>query len=370
MKVSDLPDSLPESGILEPAALKLVAGLAESGAARLGDPAALAHMDPPPPPIAATLAGLNAGLNQNLLHPDLSPFATEAERRVIAWLAPPFGMVTGQICAGSSIANLTALWCARESGARRVVASGDAHLSIRKAAHILAMPFEAVPVDAAGRLDPAHLPPTRDAVLVLTAGTTGRGVIDALGPAEAAWLHVDAAWAGPLRLTRHGARLDGIDHADSVAISAHKWLFQPKDSALILFADPAAPDAISFAGGYLAAPNVGVQGSRGAAAIPLLGTLLAWGRAGLAERIERCIAIGDDLAGRLAHDARVELKQFPETAVLTWRPSQGDPEATLGRLGRTASRTRIDGETWVRHAVANPFADIDLVWARIGAALG
>jgi hypothetical protein len=70
---------------------------------------------------------VTVGLNQNLLHPDLSPFATEAERRAIAWLAPPFGTVTGQICAGSSIANLTALWCARESGARRVVGSAERH---------------------------------------------------------------------------------------------------------------------------------------------------------------------------------------------------------------------------------------------------
>ena len=54
--------------------------------------------------------------------------------------------------------------------------------------------------------------------------------------ATAKWVHLDASWAGPLRLSLlHCHLFDGIEKADSVAISAHKWLFQPKDSALVLF---------------------------------------------------------------------------------------------------------------------------------------
>lgn len=370
MTSPDLPDRLPEQGISEVAALRLVGGLAEERAARLGAPMALAHMDPPTPDIAARLAGLNARLNQNLLHPDLSPFATEAERRVIDWLAPVFGMSVGHMCAGSTIANLTALWCAREQGARRVIASADAHLSVAKSAHILGLPFQTVPVDSHGRLDRAQMGETADSALVLTAGTTGRGVIDDLGPMHAAWLHVDAAWAGPLRLTRFRDRLDGIERADSIAISAHKWLFQPKDSAMVLFADARTQDSVSFGGAYLATPNIGVQGSRGAAAVPLLGTLLAWGRTGLAARIEHCMEIAGMLAQRLSEDARAELKQAPDTAVLTWRPRTRDAIAVLQRLGPTASKTAIDGQTWLRHVAANPGADLELIWARIDAALG
>ncbi len=47
--------------------------------------------------------------------------------------------------------------------------------------------------------------------------------------------------------------------------------------------------AISFGGGYLADPNIGVQGSRGAAAIPLLATLITWGRTGIVDRIDRAM---------------------------------------------------------------------------------
>ncbi|MEL6965036.1 MAG: pyridoxal-dependent decarboxylase, partial [Pseudomonadota bacterium] len=238
-----IPDRWPAYGLGEREALRLVGDVARAHSARLGDPDVLAHMDPPTPNIASELVGLNASLNQNLLHTDLSPFASRAEHLIIAWLAPFFGMIEGHMCAGSTIANLTALWCAREHGATRVVASTDAHLSIFKAAHILGMPFEAVPVDHMGRLDRNKLPCLDHAAIALTAGTTGRGVIDNLDVVDGVWLHVDAAWAGPLRLTKYASRLDGVERANSVAVSAHKWLFQPKESALILFREQEAQTA-------------------------------------------------------------------------------------------------------------------------------
>lgn len=180
-RLSSLPASIPDKGIGEDAAFELVGGLVRKLSAQLGESDALAHMDPAPSDVAARLVGLNAEVNQNLLHPDLSPFATEAERRVIGWLAPYFGMAAGHMCAGSSIANLTALWCAREHGARRVLASADAHISVPKSARILGMPFEPIEVDEWGRMAVNALPPLDAAALVLTAGTTGRGTIDDLG---------------------------------------------------------------------------------------------------------------------------------------------------------------------------------------------
>ncbi|MEM7045902.1 MAG: pyridoxal-dependent decarboxylase [Pseudomonadota bacterium] len=364
-----LPSTLPVRGMGEEKGLALVGSMVRERSARLGAPHVLAHMDPPTPPIAAELVGLNASVNQNLLHPDLSPFAAEAERRVIDWLTPFFGMAEGHMCAGSTIGNLTALWCAREHGATGIIASADAHLSVPKAAHLLGMPFKAVPVDSSGRLDREHLPNTDGAAVVLTAGTTGRGVIDDLGAIDCAWLHVDAAWAGPLKLTRYSSQLDGIEKANSVAISAHKWLFQPKDSALVLFKEKGAQAAISFGGSYLAAPNIGVQGSRGAAAVALLGTFLAWGKEGLAERIEHCVALSNELAERLSADQRCDLRQAPETGVVNWRPKAMEIDPVLLALGETASRTSIEGETWIRHVAANPHADLDGVWQRIGMAL-
>ncbi|MEL6574287.1 MAG: pyridoxal-dependent decarboxylase [Pseudomonadota bacterium] len=368
--MTDWPDSLPEQGLGEEAVLAALRPTMAARSTALGSTDALAHMDPSPPAIAAEVTGLNAALNQNLLHPDLSPLATEAEARVIAWLAPHFGMGAGHMCGGSTLANLTALWAAREHGARRVVASAEAHLSVPKAAHILGMAYEKVSVDALGRLEAAALPSLDDAALVLTAGSTGRGVIDPLArPAGCRWLHVDAAWAGPLRLTRHAALLDGVEEADSVAISAHKWFFQPKDSGIVLFRDPAAEERVSFGGGYLARPNIGVQGSRGAVALPLLATLLSWGRTGLAARLEKCVADAEALADRIAADPRLELRQPPATGVLNWRPHGGDAGALAERLRGTSSTLQTAHTLWLRQVAANPAARVDAVWARIEAAL-
>ncbi|MBI1494383.1 pyridoxal phosphate-dependent decarboxylase family protein [Halocynthiibacter styelae] len=365
MKLDKYTKLLPKTGMGEQAAYDLLSHDIKVRSANLGSDIALAHMDPPTPGIASKLVGLNAQFNQNLLHPDLSPFATDVERRLIEWLAPVWGMADGHMCGGSTLANLTALWCARETGATRVVASVDAHLSVAKAAHILAMEYQALPVDGHGRIELPKMADLSNTCLVLTAGTTGRGMVDPLGKTGALWTHVDAAWAGPLKLSKHASLLDGIEDADSISISAHKWFFQPKDSALILFSDTESQDLVSFGGDYLAVPNIGVQGSRGAAAIPLLATLLAWGQDGLAQRIEHGMDMAEHLADFLQSHPKAELKQMPETGVVNWRPTVGSPEYVLRELGESASSTKINGELWLRHVAANSHADVDLVSQRI-----
>lgn len=365
----DLPQTLPPIGIGEEAALALLGGAAMDRRADLAAPDVLAHMDPPSAEVAARMAYLVAQANQNLLHPATSPFATQAEALVLGWIVPTYGMAWGQFCSGSTLANLTALWAAREAGARKVVASAEAHISVPKAARILGMDYHAVPVGEEGKLIRDALPDLADAALVLTAGTTGRGAIDELSPLPAKWRHVDAAWAGPLQFTKYRDRLAGIAAADSIAISAHKWFFQPKGAALALFRNVDAKASITFTSSYLARPNSGVEGTRSAAALPLLATLLAWGQAGLAERIERCMAIAEDLAQRLDADPRTEVKQAPESGVLNWRPVQADPAAVIAALEGTSSAFTIGEGLWVRQVAANPHAEVDAIWSRIDAAL-
>jgi len=203
-----------------------------------------------------------------------------------------------------------------------------AHVSIAKAAQILGLQLVQVPVDDRQWLREDELPDDlSDAVLVLTAGTVTTGAIDPLDAGHgAAWRHVDAAWAGPLRLSCHAGLLDGIEVADSVAVSAHKWLYQPKECALVLFADPdRAHHAISFGGGYLAAPNVGLVGSHANTALPLAATLLAWGRTGIAGRIEADMTVAERLADLIVDAPELQLCDRPVTGVVNWRPVGHDP---------------------------------------------
>ena len=371
-----LPNAMPEDGCGERAVLDRLAPVVLGGAQRLGASNALAHMDPPTPWIAWALTLWNASLNQNLLHPDVAPVARGLEARVVDWLAPTFGMDGGHMTPGSTLANLTALWAARElKGVRRVIASDAAHLSVAKSAHILGLDYRALPTDATGRLDAAYLSDDLSAAaLVLTAGTTSAGAIDDLAlTGRAAWTHVDAAWAGPLRFSRrHTARLDGIEQADSVAVSAHKWLFQPKESGLIFFRDnTVAESAISFGGAYLAVPNVGLLGSHGAVAIPLLATLMAWGRTGLEARIDHTMKTADGLWQRLNDDPAVTLYGPHVSGVVLWRPNDGRSAQTIQEALPVglASLTRVGGKDWLRHVAANPNADLDTIWAVVEKAL-
>ncbi|HUH59911.1 MAG TPA: pyridoxal-dependent decarboxylase [Candidimonas sp.] len=360
----ELPTRLPEKGLGSVPTLDLLAPIVLGAAARLDDPAAFAHMDPPTPWITWATSLWNAALNQNLLHPATAPAARDIENRVIEWLAPCFGMTGGHMTPGSTLANLTGLWAAREcAGVDTVVASDAAHLSVKKAAHILGLRFTALPTDECGALLPQALPSDmRRTALVLTAGTTSTGAIDHLTlVGRAAWTHVDAAWAGPLQLSAYADRLSGIEGADSVAVSAHKWLFQPKESALVLFRNAAqATEAVSFGGAYLAVPNVGLQGSHGAAAVPLLATLLAWGREGVAQRIQHCMKLAQEFADEIARDPRLELFAAPQAGIVVWRPRDDNAfDSYLRQLAASAvSTTTIAGRRWFRNVAANPNADV------------
>ena len=371
----DLPVELPQLGIGSTAALNSLAPNILGGAARLGEATSFAHMDPPTPWITWAMTFWNASLNQNLLHPATAPVARQMEQRVVAWLAPFFGMNGGHMTPGSTVANLTALWSAREcAGITEVIASEGAHLSIAKAAHILGLNFRSVPIDANGSMDAAQLPINLSkSALVLTAGATSTGAIDPFVLAgRAAWTHVDAAWAGPLLLSKYAHLLAGIESADSVAVSTHKWLFQPKESALVLFKDTEkAHAAVSFGGAYLATPNIGVLGSHGATATALLAMLLAWGRQGVAQRIERCMDLSHRLRDFVVTDKRLELYAEPQTGIVVWRPkdeSLFDQVLQQLPVGST-STTSIAGRKWFRNVAANPSADIELLVATIQGAL-
>ena len=373
-EASVLPRDLRAEGLGEEKTLDVLAFHVLGRAAALDHPLAFAHMDPPTPWITWATSLWNSRLNQNLLHPSISPFASEAEKKVMSWITPFFGMNGGHMCSGSTVANLTALWAARDVGkVTKIVASKDAHLSIQKSAQILGLPFECIKTDEVGRIDRCSLGDITDAALVLTAGTTAAGAIDPLDLAShAGWSHIDAAWAGPLRMTReYGYLLDGIEMADSVAVSAHKWFYQPKDSALIMFRSPRDCDqALSLSSDYLAKPNTGLQGSRGAAAIPLLATLLAWGSNGVAERVCRSMRHAKNFAAKIDDDERLMLWAEPKTGIVLFRPKflpVCDFQQCLPR--NMFSICRVDGQDWLRAVAVNPMLDVEGVILELEKAL-
>ena len=370
------PDKLPEFGIGEKSTIEKLAPVVFGGAANLGNPNAFAHMDPPTPWITWVTTLWNASLNQNLLHPDLSPKATLFEEQVIRWLSPLFGMNGGHMTPGSTISNLTALWVARDlMGVTNVVASEAAHLSIQKAANLLGLNFKKINTNLKGEMNLNSIPKDLSrSALVLTAGTTITGAIDDLNLEQnAAWVHVDAAWAGPLRISdKYGHLLKGVEHANSLAISGHKWFFQPKESGLILFRDTeSANKTISANSGYLSSANVGLLGSHGAIGLPLLATLMAWGKQGLIKRLEKTMELSVQLWNNLQNHPKVIVFDQPVTGVILWRLKDNtDTKKLFIQLPNgSASLVTLNDKYWIRHVAANPQADVKALWKCIEKAL-
>ncbi|GAA1441871.1 pyridoxal phosphate-dependent decarboxylase family protein [Leifsonia poae] len=195
--------------------------------------------------------------------------AVYAENEVLSWLAKEFGLpetAGGVFVQGGTLGNLSALVAARDharatltdAGAElparwKIVCSAEAHSSIASAARV--MDVDVVPVTPAegGMLSGANVRPALEEhgaavfAVVATAGSTNFGIVDdiatiaALRPEFTFWLHVDGAYglAGMLSpLARH--RFAGVEHADSVIVDPHKWLFAPFDACALIYRDPEA----------------------------------------------------------------------------------------------------------------------------------
>jgi aromatic-L-amino-acid decarboxylase len=99
--------------------------------------------------------------------------------------------------------------------------------------------------------------------VVPTVGTTSTTSIDpvpaiaAIARREGLWLHVDAAYGGAAAvLPSHRQVLAGCEHADSIVVNPHKWLFTPIDcSVLFCRREDVLRQAFSIVPDYLSNPE-------------------------------------------------------------------------------------------------------------------
>jgi glutamate/tyrosine decarboxylase-like PLP-dependent enzyme len=358
----EIPSFFPDEGFGEDT-VEMMASNVLGKATYLDGPFSFAHMDPPTPWITWMVQMWNARLNQNLLHKELSPFATEAEELVIEWIKEFFKMDGGHMCSGSTIANLTALWVARDlTGADTVVASKASHISIEKAAKILNMKLIKIETKPDGTIDENALVNLENAILVLNAGTTCTGTIDNLDLiGKAKWTHVDGAYAGALKFSsKYSFLLKGIEKANSISLSSHKWLYQPKDSAIVLFKDiKSANEIMSFFGNYLSSVNVGIQGSKGANGVTLLATLLYFGKKGIEKLIDNSMENAKHFYEKLLEIENIEVFKKPQTGITLFRPKNQSVNEFLSKLPKGVfSKCKTDKE-YVRSVAINPLAKVD-----------
>ncbi|RPH54341.1 amino acid decarboxylase, partial [bacterium] len=335
------------------------------------------------------------------------PAPTELEERVCDWLRQMMGLppeFRGHINDTASISSLLALAAARhrlpgldvrtrglagrpDVPPLTVYASEQAHSSIDKAAIVLGLGAENVrriATDAAFRMS---VPALKEAIardraegrlplaVVATTGTTSTTSVDPVAAIadtcarEGLFLHVDAAYAGSAALCPEYRELfAGIERADSIVVTPHKWLFTPVDCSVLFVRDPGLlKAAFSLVPEYLRSDeagvtnlmDLGVQLGRRFRSLKLWMVIRAFGVHGLRERIREHCAMARDLAAWIADHPRFELAAPVPFSVVCFRARGDDPfnERLLARVNAAGpfflSHSVLRGRYVLRVAIGN-----------------
>jgi len=317
----------------------------------------------PPHPVALAAYAAAARINPNNHALDGGPPTAAMEKEVIAELATMFDFPAsslGHLTGGGTVANLEALFIAREeTGGRAIAASEDAHYTHSRMAGVLGIDSVAIATDDAGRIDLNALEDTLRAgdigTVVLTATTTGLGAVDPIADAipicraHGARVHIDAAYGGFFRLLASSAdsplraeaarHLLAISEADSVVVDPHKHGLQPYGCGAVLLRDPAVGRHYShdspytyFTSSELHLGEISLECSRpGAAAAALWLTLRALplqADDGLGPILASGLRAARDWAARIEASDLVDLYTPPETDIVVYLP-RADGLATI-----------------------------------------
>lgn len=299
-------------------------------------------------------------------------------------------------------------WPVRELGTRAgppltFYASGQVHDVNTRAADMLGVGRDGVRVVAADnrgrmRVDALRAAIERDIrhgnkpiAVIATAGSVSTGAIDPLDDIADMcaefdlWMHVDGSYGGVAAMTDVLRPLfRGIARADSIAIDAHKWLYTPHSSGVIVVRDmQALANAFAIDPSYLyddkAASgrgtdlfSLGPQFSRGFHALKIWVSLLAHGWAAYERRIMHDVALARYLYdAAVVHDELEALGPEPSLSIACFRfvprELRGDESAEryLNRLNEALmmelqlggevfpSNASIDGRFALRACIVN-----------------
>lgn len=332
-------------------------------------------------PVSVAANFLATAWDQNAALHHVSPGTAQVERTALRWLLDLLNLPAESgagFVTGATVANFTALAAARHAVLERagwnvegdglfgappitVVVSEEAHPSLTKSLGLLGLGRSRVvkvPVDDQGRMRADALPTLEVAggpVIVCTqVGNVNTGSCDPVAAVVewareiGAWVHVDGAfglWAAAS--PRHAHLVAGVEHADSWATDAHKWLNVPYDSGLAFVRDSdALQAAMAITAAYLPTESpyrnpadFTPELSRRARGVEVWATLRSLGRVGVAELVDRCCRHASRFAERLAQAGHAILNDVVLNQVLV---SFGDAATTA----RVIEEIQRDGTCW------------------------
>jgi len=356
-------------------------------AVNVASPYFVGHMTSAMPFFMVHLKTIVTALNQNLVKIETSKVVSILEKQVIAKIhriiykenesfykehVQNSETTLGSFTKDGTLANITALWVARNSlfaptkdGFSGIEEEGiDAaykayaiekcviftsrlgHYSLKKAGGILGIGNQniiGIDVDTNNRINLdllkkkiKEIKQTGGRIKILAvvgiAGTTETGTIDPLKEIgmlcseNKIHFHVDAAWGGPTLMSeKYSHLLDGIELADSVTIDCHKQFYMPMSSGMVYFKNPAIMNSIEYHANYVNRPgsvDLGIKsitGSREANSIILNCALKIMGTQGYALLIDHGIETARKFAEEIKKRPDFQLITPPELNLLTYR---------------------------------------------------
>ncbi len=350
----------------------------------VSSPKYIGHMTSKLPDFIIDTSKLVTTLNQNTVKLETSKVVTFLEKESIAILHRKFygfsdefysvniqnkKSTLGNITSGGTIANITALLCARNSSLSKkegfegidkegisgalkaygyekavILGTESLHYSIEKAADFIGIGSNnliKIKTDEFGKMSIEDLnqkikTAREENALIISiiavAGATESGMIDPIeeiaeiAKKEKIHLHVDAAWGGPIIFSdTHKDKLKGIECADSITIDGHKQLYLPMGIGCVLFKDPTLAKSIEKSANYIIRTDSydlgrrSVEGSRPANSIYLHMALSIFGRRGYESFIDNSIRKTKLMADIIKEYDEFELLLEPEINILLYR---------------------------------------------------
>lgn len=298
----------------------------------------------PPHPIAWLSYALAMTINPNNHALDGGPPTSEMEKEVIEKMAAMVGYDSnslGHLTSGGTIANLEALFIAREIHPNRAIAaSANAHYTHQRMCRVLNCDFIKIPVDQNGLPDINFIKKNIDKIgtVVVTMGTTGLGIVEPLkeilevAKKNDIRVHADAAYGGFFKLIFN--ELSSKNHwymlseCDSIVIDPHKHGLQPYGCGSVLYKDAAVGKYFKHDSPYtyftsddLHLGEISLECSRaGASAAAFWATLelLPLTKSGLGTVLRSTIEAGKLFASKINPQNEWQLYQQPDLDIVAY----------------------------------------------------
>lgn len=324
----------------------------------------------------------------------------------------------GSLCSGGTMANFVGLATARQwIGQQLGVSISESGLAALDKVNLVggcthASTYKAISMLGMGRKSLTAIPcyPGRESVnlelleeylqkkkgepvvVIANLGTANSGDYDDMAAIARLkdkygfYLHVDASIIGIAACSDKYAHIfEGLEKADSISVDAHKWLNTTYDAAVQLtrhpdlqyqaFAQTAGEPGPMPASSPLF--NFTPEGSRRFRALPLWFSLMAYGRKGYRELVERNCALTQELGAKMTATPYFRLMNDVRLNIICYTLKVDKPDAALinefvTRLrdkGVTYSNTTVyDGVPSIRICLSNYLTtqkDVDAAYASI-----